>query len=191
MSRNEVPVSATVTALILNLLAAGVLALTAFLLAALGVWLQRGMLVAEDRDTLLLLQILHSRVPLLFVAVALLVLAAAWAFLRAHAVWLGRRSGFRSAQRKAAAVSVVGAVLAAHHALAATGSAEGLVFGLLLGVLGLLSFGVMFGAGEPDSPPARLAVAAHHGLSVASMRPGWRTPPTRLGDAGRPRRSLR
>lgn len=191
MSRNDVPLPATVTALALTLLVAGLLALAAFLLAALGVALQRGMLVAEDRDTLQVLYLLRSRVPLLLVAAALLVLAAAWAFLRAHAVWLGRRSGFWSAQRKAAAASVVGAVLAAHHALAATGSAEGLVFGLLLGVLGLLSFGVMLGAGEPDPLPPRPLLAGHHGLTMPSMRPGWRTPPSHPANATRPRRTLR
>lgn len=191
MSRNDVPLSATVTALVLNLLVAALLALAAFLLAALGVALQRGLVVAQDRDTLIALHLLRGRAPMLFVAAFLLVLAAAWASLRAHAVWLGRRSGFWSAQRKAAAASVVGAILSAHHAVAETGSVEGLVFGALLGVLGLLSFGVMHGAGEPDPPPHRPMAAGQAGLTVASPRPGWRTAPPRLGTPGRTRRSLR
>lgn len=191
MPRDAAPLPATATELVLNLLATLLLALAAFLLAALAVALQRGLLVAEDRDTLLMLQLLRGRVPMLYLGSAVLVLAAAWAFLRAHAAWLGRRSGFWSAQRKAAALGVLGATLAAHHALSAAGSAEGLVGGVLLGLIGLLSLGVMLGAGEPDPPSRGAATGGHAGLSVASLRPGWRMPPTRLGTTGRGRRSLR
>ena len=191
MPRDTTPLSATATALVLNLLAALLLVLAAFLLAALGVALQRGLLVAEDRDTLLMQQLLRGRVPMLYLGSAVLTLAAAWAFLRAHAVWLGRRSGFWSAQRKALALCVLGVTLAAHHALSAAGSAEGLVGGVLFGLIGLLSLGMMLGAGEPDPPSRRAAAPGHPGLSVASLRPGWRTPPTRLGAPGRPRRGQR
>lgn len=188
MRSNEVRVSALATALVINLLVAGSLALGAFLLAALGTALQRGLLVAEDRDTLLLLQMLRGRVPMLFLGAVLLVLAAAWTFLRAHAALMGRRSGVWSAQRKAVAASVLGAVLAAHHGLNAAGTAEGLIGGLLLGVMGLLAFGVMLGAGEPD-PPAR--GAAPPILPGRPIRPGWRVPPARLGATDRPRRPAR
>ena len=191
MPRDAVPPSATATALVLNLPAALLLALAAFLLAALAVALQRGLLVAEDRDTLLLLQLLRGREPMLYLGSAVLVFAAASTFLRAHAAWRGRRSGVWSAQRKAVVLAIIGAMLAAHHALSETGSAEGLVGGVLLGLIGLLSLGVMLGAGEPDPPSRRAAAPGHPGLSVASMRPGWRTPSARLGATGRPRRSLR
>lgn len=188
MARNDVPFHATLTALVLNLAAAGLLALAACLFAALGVGLSQGILVAEDRDTLLLLEILRKRVPLLFLAAAMLMLAAAWAWLRAHAAWLGRRSGFWSAQRKAVAASVLGLLLAAHHAFSPAGTGEGLAGGVFLVVAGLLALGVMLGAGEPDPLPRGGAQPVFHGQS---LRPGWRSAPARLGDTARSRRGLR
>jgi hypothetical protein len=191
MSRTEVPVPATVAAVLLNLLAAGLFGLVAALIAALGVALQRGLPLAEDAETLLLLARLRGQALLLLAAAAVLALAAGWALLRAHTALLGRRSGIRSAEGKAVAAGLLGLVLAALHAFAATGSPDGLAFGLALAVLGLLAFAVMAGAGTPDPAARRPEAPLREGLSLASLRPGWRGPGPASGGLARPRRPPR